>query len=259
MKLLRRLSLCRTMHSYDLFTNNGEEHDLEEPFDISSASSWRESTTLVRICNLFIVVGFIFAVLAGFAAGVFYTKSTPQVRGNDVFPSTATRIPLPTVQRKFVYSSPFSKRPPHGPGSGAESEPIWDALIPNGLGYFKDGHLAPQPSIPTAFHQLHCLYILRRAYYSQSDDLQEFDFGKNRTVHAAHCFDYLLQSLTCSADSTVEPAIGREHEFLGSGFQRQCRDFNTLKKFVEEWRVFNASGFLALGLDHGHAHIHNTL
>ncbi|KAI1652709.1 hypothetical protein F4813DRAFT_377216, partial [Daldinia decipiens] len=37
----------------------------------------------------------------------------------------------------------------------------------------------------------YCLYILRRAYYSWSDDLEEFDFGKNHSIHAAHWFDYL--------------------------------------------------------------------
>ena len=80
-------------------------------------------------------------------------------------------------------------------------------------------------------------------------DEKEFDFGKNRTIHVAHCFDYLQQGLTCSADSTIEEAIDEEHGFLGSGFQRECHDFEALKAFVQERRVFDASGFLAHGLD----------
>ncbi len=89
-------------------------------------------------------------------------------------------------------------------------------LLPiDGLGYFRDHNLAPKISIPTVFHQLHCLYVLRRAYYSHSAQLQGFDFGKNRTIHAAHCFDYLEQSITCAADSTVEPGEDDPNGFLG--------------------------------------------
>lgn len=102
------------------------------------------------------------------------------------------------------------------------------------------------------FHQLHCLYTLRRAYYSRhsNDSLQEFDLGKDRAVHIAHCFDYLQQGLTCSADTTVEPAVSQDHEFIGAGIWRRCRDFEALKAFVEARRAFNATGFLAHGLQH---------
>lgn len=123
-----------------------------------------------------------------------------------------------------------------------------DLITPDGLGYFKDDSLAPITSIPTVFHQLHCLYVLRRAYYAGTDELQSFDFGKNRSMHIAHCFDYLQQGLTCSADSTIEPAIDEKDGFIGSGFLRECRDFEALKMFVEERRVFDATGFLAHGL-----------
>ena len=97
------------------------------------------------------------------------------------------------------------------------------------------------------FHQLHCLYVLRRVYYSQSDELQRFDFGKDRDTHIAHCFDYLHLGLTCSVDSTIERAVDHEHGFIGSGFGRKCRDFEELKDFVEARRVSNATGFLAHG------------
>jgi hypothetical protein len=125
----------------------------------------------------------------------------------------------------------------------------------DGLGYFRDEEVSSKVSIPSAFHQLHCLYMLRRAYYSTSEDLEEFDFGKDRDMHVAHCIDYLAQSITCSVDTTVEPAEDDPNGFLGSGFPRQCRDFDALKSYVEEHRVFNATGFLAVGLDHGNAHI----
>ncbi|KAI1504899.1 hypothetical protein F5X99DRAFT_405536 [Biscogniauxia marginata] len=241
-----------SQHAYEPLTNSGRSsRDIEGPLSERPRNTSKDSIILRQICNLLLVLAFVLTSVLSFAAGALSTRGIAYLEGS----KTAPQIPLPTVQREFVYSSPFSQEPPQGEGSGKESEPIWDALIPDGLGYFKDQRLAPQVSIPTAFHQLHCLYLIRRAYYSRSDDLEEFDFGKDRAVHVAHCFDYLRQGLTCSVDTTVEPAVDEEHGFLGSGFQRQCRDFDTLKKFVAERRVFNASGFLANGLDHGHAHI----
>ncbi|KAI0814415.1 hypothetical protein GGR55DRAFT_431522 [Xylaria sp. FL0064] len=204
---------------------------------------------------LVLSVCLILAATGGFVAG---SLSNSGRRSRGASGSTAPRIPAPQIEGQFVFSSPFSKEPPQDDGSEDKPEPIWDALIPNGLGYFRDHDLAPKISIPTVFHQLHCLYVLRRAYYSHSAELQEFDFGKNRTIHAAHCFDYLEQSITCAADSTVEPGEDDPNGFLGSGFSRQCRDFEAVKTYVEKWRVFNATGFLAHGLDHGQAHVDST-
>ncbi|KAI0907490.1 hypothetical protein F4823DRAFT_553520 [Ustulina deusta] len=207
-----------------------------------------------KLIYLAILVCFILTATGGFVVGNFFSSGRGSHGDSNANGATAPRIPAPQIEGKFVFSSPFSKEPPQSDGEGDKSEPIWDALIPNGLGYFRDHNLAPKISIPTVFHQLHCLYVLRRAYYSHSAQLQGFDFGKNRTIHAAHCFDYLEQSITCAADSTVEPGEDDPNGFLGSGFSRQCRDFEAVKEYVEKWRVFNATGFLAHGLDHGQAH-----
>lgn len=258
---------------------------LEEGLQESPECSALESSTSRTPHTLTISGWVILAAVIGFFVGAlsihFHNKITNHGAPNNVAP----RITLQNIRREFIYPSPFSREPPQGEGSGEISEPIWDSLIPSrfsvinlrtfhsirttsladmlywnieGLGYFKDESIASQTAIPTVFHQLHCLYILRRAYYSHSDNLQRFDFGKDRVSHVAHCFDYLQQGLTCSADSTIEPAIDKEHGFLGSGFVRQCRNFEQLKNFVAERRVFNATGFLAHGLEEGNAHQDNS-
>lgn len=211
-----------------------------------------------KFSYLAIFVCFILTAAGGFLAGTLFNQSRGSHREGHANRATAPRIPAPVIEREFVFKSPFSQEPPQGDGAGEKSEPIWDALIPNGLGYFRDHDLAPKISIPTVFHQLHCLYVIRRAYYVQTAELQGFDFGKNRTIHASHCFDYLEQSITCAADSTVEPGEDDPNGFLGSGFPRQCRDFQAIKGYVEKWRVFNATGFLAHGLSHGKAHVGST-
>lgn len=97
-------------------------------------------------------------------------------------------------------------------------------------------------------------YTLRRAYYSTAKygELEAFDFGRNRSEHTRHCFEYLRQSLMCSADSTIEPAGSRVDGFLGWGFRRQCRNYEELKNWAEESRVFDLSGFLAGDVLHNH-------
>ncbi|KAI1089108.1 hypothetical protein F5B19DRAFT_468785 [Rostrohypoxylon terebratum] len=243
----------RETSSYKPLTNGETENGSVESFDATPKGTLYVPGDGKARRYLSILIP-IFISLVAFAAGVLAMQIYIAL-GDNLHDDTEQSIPLLGIQREFIYNSPFSREPPQVDGSGEISEPIWDELIPNGLGYFRDEHLALNISIPTVFHQLHCLYLLRRAYYSQSDDLQEFDFGKDRVSHVAHCFDYLLQGLTCSVDTTIEPAVNEADGFLGSGFSRQCKDFEGLKEFVEERRVFNASGFLAHGLDHGHVHI----
>jgi hypothetical protein len=123
-------------------------------------------------------------------------------------------------------------------------------------------------SVISAFHHLHCLvsmashlepettdweqYTIRRAYYSTTSEgnLEDFDFGKERKPHVAHCFDYLRQGILCSADSTIEPGVDTVNGFLGAGFPRQCRDFGELQDWAEDHRAFDAHGFLA-DMEHG--------
>ncbi|KAL4939579.1 hypothetical protein BDV06DRAFT_224900 [Aspergillus oleicola] len=241
-----------------------EQHqgNRDTPLDFS-----RRKHTSRCIYTLYIL-GFVLSLAAAFTTGVLFTLySIPDDYDSGSGQEAdlhyiAPYLPLPRIAGEIIHNSPFSKEPPQGPGAGNVSEEIWDALVPDGLGYFRHQpttNTNTSPStivIPTIFHQLHCLYLLRRAYYSHTtsgpdsgaDPLERFDFNRNRTVHVAHCFDYLAQTLVCSADSTLEPAVDTEHGYLGSGFQRRCWDFERLKEIVQEKRVFDAEGFLAWGL-----------
>ena len=88
-------------------------------------------------------------------------------------------------------------------------------------------------------------YTLRRAYFSNTTGGEDFDFGLDRSNHTAHCFEYLRQSIICSADSTLEPAENRQTGFLGWGFKRSCSNFEELKDWAEKWKAFELHGFLA--------------
>ncbi|KAJ5375403.1 hypothetical protein N7517_007409 [Penicillium concentricum] len=237
-------------HEYKPLSNANGDLDREEPQPHLAEPSKTQFTVPHMIC-------FIVSLITAFTAGVLlilYISNTTTTHcyesGTVEDISIAPHLPLPQIAGKFKHKSPFTEEPPR---EGNASEPVWDALIPNGLGYFipaATNTSKPKSSsvvIPSAFHQLHCLYLLRRAYYTPESELQRFDFGRNRSVHVAHCFDYLAQAITCSADSTLEPAVDKEHGFLGAGFARRCWDFEYLKSVVENRRAFNASGFLAWG------------
>jgi len=181
-------------------------------------------------------------IFAAFVAGVFVSPGllTPTTNSASQLTETAPRIPLKWIPKTFSHNESFATPPPLSGGP----EPIWDSLIPNGLGYIKYPPSSPNASVLSAFHQLHCLYTLRRIYYSTGDDLQDFDFGINREEHAEHCFEYLRQSIQCSADSTLEPA-GHVEGFLGWGFKRECKDMGYLMGWAEKWRAFDGLGFIA--------------
>lgn len=91
-------------------------------------------------------------------------------------------------------------------------------------------------------------YIIRRAYYANETSRSTrtrrdaFDVGVDRHPHVGHCFDYLRQSLQCASDSNLEPVVGRVVGNPDWGFVRQCRDFDGLKEWAEEWAAFDIPG-----------------
>ncbi|KAL4935902.1 hypothetical protein BDV06DRAFT_233879 [Aspergillus oleicola] len=128
-------------------------------------------------------------------------------------------------------------------------EPVWDELIPDGLGYTVHPDLSPNMSVVAVFHQLHCLYLIRRAYYSElrsrSDSdamMEDFDTGIHRRPHVGHCFDYLRQSLLCHADSSLEPTNESVNDNLNWRFDKECRDYEEVKAWAAQWKVFDIQG-----------------
>lgn len=97
-------------------------------------------------------------------------------------------------------------------------------------------------------------YLIRRAYYTSIPNTQgeDFDTGIERHPHVGHCFDYLRQSLLCSADSSLEPTDERVNGNPNWGFGKQCRDYENVKRWAEKWRAFDIEGsFVPFHLEHG--------
>ncbi|KAI0521561.1 hypothetical protein F5B22DRAFT_634470 [Xylaria bambusicola] len=173
---------------------------------------------------------------AGWALRGTHTKRSAF---SDIVPS----LPLTGLSRQQVMTLHEMQAAPPANGS---HEPAWDKLIPNGLGYVQHPVLAPEVSIIGVFHQLHCLYTVRRAYYAAhaASIGQEFNrAGVREPPHIAHCLDYLQQSLVCAADIGVEPFYAGGH-YPDVMFARRCRDFSEVQAWASEWRVLDGSGFI---------------
>ncbi|KAI1263920.1 hypothetical protein F5Y18DRAFT_91209 [Xylariaceae sp. FL1019] len=87
----------------------------------------------------------------------------------------------------------------------------------------------------SVFHQLHCLSYTIEHY-------QQGYAGVNLTEevahHSAHCFDYLRQSIMCSADTNLE---GETEAGPGWGSKHECTDYDALldwanKQSAMKWR-----------------------
>ncbi|KAH3966527.1 hypothetical protein HBH52_199540 [Parastagonospora nodorum] len=77
-----------------------------------------------------------------------------------------------------------------------------------------------------AYHQLHCLRIVRSTLLSLSRKTPP----KYPMHHALHCFDALRQHIMCHADST--PLYGKGDRMAGDGQLHQCRDWNELRDYA---------------------------
>ncbi|KAJ8113015.1 hypothetical protein ONZ43_g5254 [Nemania bipapillata] len=187
----------------------------------------------VKIGSIAVIVSLLCALSfgAGWMLGAADTR--PSAALPDVIPS----LPVTGISRQQVMTLHEMQGAPPANGS---HEPAWDKLIPNGLGYVRHPTLAPEVSVVAVFHQLHCLYTVRRAYYAAyaASIGQEFNrAGVREPDHVAHCFDYLQQSLTCAADIGIEPLYGGHYPDVMFG--RQCRDFSEIQKWAAQWRVLN--------------------
>jgi len=55
------------------------------------------------------------------------------------------------------------------------------------------------------------------------------------SVHAESCFDYLRQSITCNADTNLEPMVPKlynEH----THWSKRCRDIGSVWEWAEKWK-----------------------
>ncbi|CRG89182.1 hypothetical protein PISL3812_06218 [Talaromyces islandicus] len=193
---------------------SGEGNFIEE-----SKSESKKSTLMWSFAV--VLTAFVFFRL-GIAAG----KYQPETERDGLL------NPDGSVKVFMEYNSTFTQRP------SPESNNAWDSLFPKGVGFIKHPTIAPETSGLVVFHALHCLNALRQVYYAAIDDTLPPDHEEHSHLtdphHVRHCFDYLRQSLMCSADTNLETVDKELKGVTGWGFDRTCRDYESVKAWAEE-------------------------
>ncbi|KAL9481123.1 hypothetical protein ACSS6W_005909 [Trichoderma asperelloides] len=98
-----------------------------------------------------------------------------------------------------------------------------------------------------AFHQVHCLNMLRQNLIINYDYYWGKAFGFRpeafRERHLSHCTSILLQNIMCHADLGVVTHVWREGNpvpWPDFGINRQCRDFGALMDFRDNTDIENS-------------------
>lgn len=100
-----------------------------------------------------------------------------------------------------------------------EADAQWAALTPH------EGvvHIGSErrPFMPSVFHQLHCLNIIRLAYVNNT--------GGELDLVGRHCLNYLRQMLLCRTDLNLEPVVdpGTLH-MVRYRREQTCRDWRVV-------------------------------
>ncbi|KAK8074280.1 hypothetical protein PG994_005179 [Apiospora phragmitis] len=196
--------------------------------------------------------------LISFAAGclVTYLIATYASVSGAAHASGNLEEPFPQFAPEIFQAKPALMEAP-----SEENQRFWDALVPIGRGFVNVS--SPEVyrllrGIPTEsgvdrysvamYHQLHCLGLVRAHFWKLIADMSEpswTDAVREEAVqhmlrdrHPQHCFAYLVQSILCSADLTIEWARHREgvsgDEVDGWGVPHQCKDPEAIRSWMEE-------------------------
>ncbi|KAJ6620262.1 major facilitator superfamily domain-containing protein [Mycena sp. CBHHK59/15] len=88
--------------------------------------------------------------------------------------------------------------------NSSEADAEWAALVPPNGGIV---HVGPdrRPFMPSVFHQLRCLNILRQAYVSDAHNT--LPKHAKLASQSRHCLNYLRQMIMCRANLRLEPVV----------------------------------------------------
>ncbi|KAI8627284.1 hypothetical protein F5Y19DRAFT_477498 [Xylariaceae sp. FL1651] len=186
-------------------------------------------------------------IIVSFSAGVIATNlihffesshSGPKSPFANAPPSTEGTPDFPYLIRTFSYNRTFGA----DPAQNKFTEDAWDSLVPLGQGTVKLSNGTSQVYTLSIMHQLHCLWSIHESFYTalhahpEDVDMQDFP-------HIRHCFDYVRQSIMCSADVTLEPVDLALGGVTGWDGKHICRDFGSVTAWAEDHRTNNLRGF----------------
>ncbi|CRG85576.1 hypothetical protein PISL3812_02623 [Talaromyces islandicus] len=199
-------------------------------------SSHREPNSRIRVfVSLLILSNTISFGLLGWI-GLSSTQASLAIPEDYAIPPR-----IATQYKRFWWTTEYSSK------NQSQQDELWNSIVwTYGMigvdhEWSKSQHWPDTMSLPQdktkavyllqAYHEIHCLGVLRRL---MSQSLAGVDFSESEHTHAhiAHCFDSLLQSTICRADSTPLYTFGGT--IVGSGQQHECRDWNALRDYATQ-------------------------
>ncbi|OAF99797.1 uncharacterized protein CC84DRAFT_1222804 [Paraphaeosphaeria sporulosa] len=173
---------------------------------------------------------FTVACVSGFFAGRWSAFATDE--SDDI-------LHLTTFSRVFEYDATYGE-------PSNTSNAIWRSLIPHHGGFFNHPTIAPERSVFSVFHQLHCLDGMRKGFWElnnalNGDTIIDEENILKHAVHFKHCSDYLRQVLMCKPDMTLEIQNPILKAVEGFGVEHICRDWAELTRFVKEWETWGSN------------------
>lgn len=122
---------------------------------------------------------------------------------------------------------------------------ILEDLAPANVLWVNETGSGPEAWGISMFHALHCVKMWKETLDPATTMASHVHSESEYAEHAGHCINYLVQSIMCAADDTIEPAEdvvdGDRHgrRIHGMGYQHQCRDpgllFEMNGKAVDPW------------------------
>ncbi|MCJ1457656.1 hypothetical protein MMC28_008025 [Mycoblastus sanguinarius] len=205
------------------------------------SSSKRQQSRLLGSCWWLLTVAIL--LILNIMTLVLLFQSVRRVRSLETPPPKSWLPPEVGIKKVFLYDEEYGQVP------SEESNEAWYNLMPNGLGFVKVNNDTAIPDTPGlnqslpiqrattgAVHQIHCLIVIRAAYYgAMAGNIDAID-----PAHLPHCFDYLRQSIMCASDTTMEwvPAPPNDKGSTGWGYQHSCRDYMAIR----QWAIDNKWG-----------------
>jgi hypothetical protein len=152
-------------------------------------------------------------------------KTTTNKLWKDLFPGKFPQSHTPPVPFfKLTVSLPDGQGLIALPNTAAAAQHLPASVSHN-------GNTSASVYFVAAYHQIHCLTVIRAALY-------HFSEGVEQTVplpHVLHCLDSLRQDVLCHADD--ELLYTEDGKVFGDGQVRECRDMAALREWTERNKI----------------------
>ncbi|KAH3907921.1 hypothetical protein HBI56_151710 [Parastagonospora nodorum] len=199
---------------------------------VGDVGDHEEKSSLRKYHRLFQITLCIGLTLISLGLGYFIRGDSGHLSHREIFE------PFGNTRKTFQPNPVFMHYPSNA------SEATWESLSLSNGGFIKNPSNESAALGVSFYHQLHCLHMLQLQYFKTKHELAILrnnsventlidTVGQQNVVHLEHCFDYMVQSILCAADTNLEPPDPILDETNGYGFERSCRDHKGIHNWME--------------------------